>query len=301
MRTIVAGRYRKVARYTRALPGDSSPVRVAKAVATNGAQRYINIKNATEKLQWLLCANFDRRDACFVTCTFRDGSLPPTRAKAKELVSHLRQNLYRQWKRQGRALQSIYVVEGEGWRDLRQADDLWEVMPWRDKTRWEGLDTEAPPEETKPDEPIRLHAHLFLHLRREDYETVRSLWPWGHVYINPMKVNDLATFRRLAAYVTKEARMGKLPPGQRSYIPSQNLEQPKIEGHWCSEFEGIAIPPEADEIQRGGESNREFGASLEYVFYRMPRPSPPPMPYRSRGRIETDRPAGRKQQKLPRG
>lgn len=282
MRTIVAGRYRKVARYTRALPGDSGSVRSAKTAATNSAQHYINIKNSTEKLQWLLCANFDRKDACFLTFTFRDGDLPASRREATERFARYRRKLARDFSRRGGDFRSIYVVEGDAGVGSEQVSQTWEVSPWRDRRKWEGLDEEHGQEEA----PTRLHVHCFLLLRREDYDTVRSLWPWGHVFISPMKVNELSTFRRLAAYVTKEARAGKLRPGERSYIPSQSLEQPQTSGHWCSEFEGITVPAEASEISRGGESNREFGASMEYVFYRMPRPVQEVSPYKSRGRLK---------------
>ena len=65
IRTVYAGRYRKVARYTRAQPGDSKPVRQAKQTATNAAQKFINIKNSTERLELLLCSNFDSKESCF--------------------------------------------------------------------------------------------------------------------------------------------------------------------------------------------------------------------------------------------
>lgn len=290
MRTIVAGRYRKVARYTRALPGDSGSVRSAKTAATNSAQRYINISNSTEKLQWLLCANFDRRDACFLTFTFRDSDLPASRKEATERFARYRRKLARDFSRRGVDFPSIYVVEGDAGTGPEQVSQTWEVSPWRDRRKWERLDGEASQEEA----PTRFHVHCFLLLRREDFDTVRSLWLWGHVFISPMKVNALSTFRRLAAYVTKEARAGKLHPGQRCYIPSQNLEKPQISGHWCSEFEGIAVPASAEEIRRGSEQNPEFGASMEYVFYRMPRPTPETKPYRSRGRLDGCRSGKRK-------
>ena len=79
IRIRTAGRYRLVARCSRPLPGDSDATRTAKQAATTAAQKYINIKNATERLQLLLCANFDSKEACFCTFTCTDETLPANR------------------------------------------------------------------------------------------------------------------------------------------------------------------------------------------------------------------------------
>lgn len=287
MRVITAGRYRKVIRYTRVLPNDSKPVRAAKRAMTNSAQRYINIKNSTEKLQWLLCANFDHKEACFCTFNFRDDNLPATRAEVKQLIACCLQKLRREWKRQGRALKAVYTIEGDSLLSkpsAAQSDSVWETIPWCDKARWEMLGlTEQDPVE---DNPVRFHSHIFLLLNKEDYDVVRAFWPYGHVYINPMKVNDPLTFPRLASYAMKDVRNQRRPRNERGYVPSLNLIQPTIDGHWCNEFEGIVIPRGADDLGSGAERNGVYGDSMEYAFFRLPREQQVPTPYKSKGTLD---------------
>ncbi len=287
MRTMVAGRYLKIIRYTRPLPGDNKVVRQAKTAATNAAQRYINIKNSVEKLQLLLCANFDRKDACFCTFTFDDGSLPANRKHTQNIIATTFRALKKEFQRQGRDMKYIYVIEGES---LSAAPDAvpvtaqpWEITPWREQDKWSEMD--LLPATSAQELPTRFHAHSFMLLQKSDYETVRALWHYGHVYINPMRVNDLMTFQRLANYATKGARDKGLPNGTRVYTPSLGLEQPITEGHWCNAFEGIALPQGAEQLDRGTAANDIYGTSVEYLYCRLPRSQPPPKPYMGKGRI----------------
>ena len=109
MRTITAGRYQKTVRYTRVLPGDAKTVRAAKQAATNAAQKYINIKNTTENLQLLLCANFDRpKESRFCTFTFKPGAEPANQKHAGKIFAGFVRKL-RPYLKDSRY---IYVVEG---------------------------------------------------------------------------------------------------------------------------------------------------------------------------------------------
>lgn len=286
MRVRTAGRYRLVARYSRPLPGDSEPVRTAKQAATTAAQRFINIKNATERLQLLLCVNFDSKEACFCTFTFTDEALPANRKHAKAIFTDYLRKLRPDWKRTDRAFKYIYTVEGEPLSAFPSAAPVagqrWEVAPWRDEKRWEQLD-KAPQDMTEAQ--TRFHIHCFLLLGKADYEAVKALWPYGQVYISQMKVNELTTFQRLASYVTKESRAGAKGNGARAYTPSLNLDQPTVDGHWCTEFEGIVLPLGAEKISSGADSNEIYGSCMEYMFYRMPRPAQQPQPYKSKGKL----------------
>lgn len=287
IRTMTAGRYRKVVRYSRTIPNDSKATRQAKQAATTAAQKFINIKNATEKLQLLLCANFDRKDACFCTFTFTEYQLPANQKHARQVFRDYLNRLRPEWKRMERDFLYIYTIEGEPLSSAPTATPVesqqWEIVPWRDKEKWAQIDSQAAQEEPEP--PIRLHVHCFFLLQKGDYETVRALWPYGQVYINPMKVNELTTFQRLANYVTKEKRTGSKGNGSRAYIPSLNLSQPVKDGHWCSEFEGITLPRDAEEIKSGSERDEIYGTSMEYLLYRMPRSQQTPQPYRSKGKL----------------
>jgi len=286
IRELCAGRYRKVVRYTRALPGDSAPTRAAKQAATTAAQKFINIKNTTEHLELLLCANFDSKEACFCTFTFTEETLPANLKHVKRIFSGYLRTLRTDWTRSNRPLKYIYTIEGEPLAAFPSAVSVagqhWEVAPWRDRARWEQLDTAA--QETAEPQ-TRFHVHCFLLLRKADYETVRALWPYGQVYISQMKVNELTTFQRLASYVTKESRGGGKGLGSRSYVPSLNLEKPTVEGHWCSEHEGITMPRGAEAIKSGVERNGVYDSSMEYLFYRLPRPVQQPQPYKSKGKL----------------
>lgn len=288
IRTMVAGRYVKRVRYTRAMPSDNKAVRSAKRSATTAAQKFINIKNTAEKLELYLCANFDSKNACFCTFTFADDNLPANRKHTQAEYKAFLKRLSLEWKHQGRELKYIYTIEGESIiadpEAQRVEGNTWETEPWRVKSKWADLDTRAPQEKQKG--AVRLHAHCFLLLKKEDYETVRALWPYGKVYISRMKVNDRATFSKLASYVTKDCRSGQKRNGERAYIPSLNLEKPVVTGHWCSEMEAIAAPPGAEELQSGCERNSVYGSAMEYVYFRMPRKKPePPQPYKSKGKI----------------
>lgn len=287
IRTMIAGRYRKVVRYSRSLPSDNKTVRRAKHAATTAAQKFINVKNATEKLQLLLCANFDSKEACFCTFTFDDEHSPVNQKHTRQIFADYLKRLRPEWTRRGRMLKYIYTIEGEALASSPVDGQQWEVAPWRDKERWALMDESA--EEETSELSARLHVHCFLLLRKEDYEAVRSLWPYGHVYINQMKVNELTTFQRLASYVTKEKRSGGKGNGDRAYIPSLNLEPPVIDGRWCTEFEGIVLPQGAEEIKSGAERDEVFGSSMEYIIYRMPRQQQQSQPYKSKGAIRRNR------------
>lgn len=286
MRYRTAGRYQLITRYSRPLPGDSKTVKAAKQAATTTAQKYINIKNATERLQLLLCANFDSKEACFCTFTFTDEALPANRKHAKAIFAGYLRGLRKAWKQSARPFKYIYTIEGEPLTSCPAAAPVagnrWEITPWREEKRWEQLDTAAQ-EGTEP--PVRLHIHCFFLLQKTDYEAVKALWPYGQVHISQMKVNELTTFQRLANYVTKEIRAGTKGNGARAYTPSTNLDQPVIDGHWCNEFEGIALPRGAEKIASGADCNEVYGSSVEYLFCRMPRGAPQPQPYKSKGKV----------------
>ncbi|MCI8620158.1 MAG: hypothetical protein HFG44_08865 [Oscillospiraceae bacterium] len=285
IRTLTAGRYCKVVRYKRSIPSDGNIARNKKRAATTKAQQFINCKNATEKLEMLLCANFDSKESYFCTLTFDESHLPATRKEAIQVVSGYLRELRQEWTRHGRQLKYIYIVEGESLASsptARSVDNVsWEITPWKNREYWEMLDI---PRTTGKHEPSkRFHVHMFLLLQKKDCEVVRAMWTSGHIYINQMKVNETASFQRIAAYVTKEKRNNKMPNGARGYIPSKNLTQPVSEGHWCSECETIEPPRGAEVILSGREDT--FYSSYQYCYYRLPRPQQPPKPYKRKGNV----------------
>lgn len=271
-------------RYTRALPGDSQPVRTAKQQATNSAQRYINIRDCTERLLWLLCCNFDHKSAAFVTLTFDDAHLPTSRDGVKTAVQKLIRKARPAFRLRGLDFPCIYTVEGQPSWALPQADNVWETVPWKSSRQWDALDDNA--EDELREEAVRLHSHMFLLLPDpEDRELLRSLWPHGRCYINHIRVNDFRSFERLAAYVTKESRLGTRPEHERAYVPSLGLLKPAVDGHWCGESEGIALPHGAERLRSGESHDDTYNSHCEWITYRFPRPATMPKPYQSKGRI----------------
>lgn len=283
VRTIRAGRYIKSVRYRRSLPSDSDVVRAAKSATTSKAQKYINLKNAAERLQMLLCANYDTKDACFCTFTYSEDNLPANRKMSRQCIKDFLSVMRREWKKQGRELKYIYNIEGTSLAADPKAKPVegvqWEVRPWQVKSRWDTI--EKPGKKAK--DTVRFHEHCFLILNKADREMVQKLWVYGIVFINPIKVELPDTFHKLAYYVTKDARNGSLPSGARSYVPSRNLEQPVIESHWCEEYEVLQPPANAEHIHTANETTDY--ASFQYCSYRLPRQKRQPKSYKSKGRI----------------
>ena len=285
VRTITAGRYVKSVRYMRSLPGDSETVRAAKAATTNKAQRYINLKNAAEKVQMLLCAHFDEQDACFCTFTFRDDELPVNRKMTRQIFRSFLGAMRRKWRKRKRELKYIYTIEGTALGADPQATGIegmqWEIRPWMVQGRWEQVDK---PAKRSLKQGTRLHAHAFLTLDKKDRECVREMWPYGHVYINPMRVDLPDTFYKLSYYITKESRGKNIPAGARSYVPSRNLDQPVVDGHWCEAHEVFLPPADAECVHIANEATDY--TSFQYCSYRLPRAKKQPKTYRSKGRLK---------------
>jgi hypothetical protein len=284
VRTIQAGRYFKSVRYQRALPHDSVETRSAKSAATSRAQRYINLKNAAEKLQMLLCANFDDPASCFCTFTFSEDNLPANRKMTRQLFTGFISSLRRSRQRAGKPLIYIYNVEGTSLASdpaaLEPDNIRWEVKPWEVKTSWSLIDKKT----AQKKEGIRFHIHAFLILPKKDREAIKRKWVYGQVYINPIKVSLPDTFYRLSYYVTKESRSRSIPAGSRSYVPSRNLQQPVVEGHWCDAHEVFLPPANAEDVKTACETT-EY-SSFQYISYRLPRAKKHTKSYKSKGRLK---------------
>lgn len=295
IRTFSAGRYRKVIRYPRSLPGDNAAARQAKHQLSAAAQRYINIRDATENLQWLLCCNYDRKSAAFLTMTFDDDHLPDSRDGVRNYVRKFVRQARPYFEDRPEGFPVIYTIEGQPEPRLPQANSAWEVSPWKDTPKWNALDPKS--EDELRENTVRLHAHMFLLLpEKSDKELVKSLWSYGVAYINYIKVNDFQSFVRLAAYVTKESRLGTRPANERAYVPSLNLIKPSKDGHWAREFEAIGYPSGAEELGDGHDRDAVTGMETNWIMYRFPRSPQQPTPYKSKGRISSrGKPAKSKQ------
>ena len=219
-----------------------------------------------------------------MTLTFDDAHLPTSRDGVRTAVQKLIRKARPAFRVQGLDFPCIYTVEGRPNRSLPQADSTWETVPWKATRQWDALDDNA--EEELFETTVRLHAHMFLLLPEpEDRGLLRSLWQHGRCYINHIRVNDFRSFERLAAYVTKESRLGTRPEHERAYVPSLGLVKPSVDGHWCREGEGIALPLGAERLRSGNSHDDVYNSHAEWLTYRFPRPTTTPKPYRSKGRI----------------
>ncbi len=279
-KTVIAGQLRKVVRYSRALPKDSKVVRQAKQAATSAAQRYLNIKNATDRLELLFWSNFATKYAAFLTFTFDEDNLPANQKHTQGIFADCMTEYRKTAKAKGAPCGYVYTVEGVNLTHNPAAYPVaaqeFELEPWKVKEKWEQLG--APGAQDSQDKQPRLHVHCVMNLLPCDYDTIRALWPYGQVYISPIKINEAEAFPRLASYFTKESRSCAKEPGKRAYIPSRGLVQPVITGEWCSESEPLELPQGAESIKRGAEYNDTYGTSMEYLIYKLPGAQDGPKP-----------------------
>lgn len=184
IRTKRAGRRVKCVRYQRPLPCDTGRARAAKMRHTKAAQRFINCKNTTEKLELLLFANFDSPLACFVTLTYDGSHLPRSKAAAKANMAKVNERMRCDKRKRGEPFPYVYTTEGAAQASTESIDvgaDTWEVCPWEVKERWEELG-EKPAEWANGE--ARLHHHAIMLLSDSDFDALRAAWPHGAVYIS---------------------------------------------------------------------------------------------------------------------
>lgn len=106
----------------------------------------------------------------------------------------------------------------------------------------------------------RWHIHLVLRETEFPPETVRALWPHGHVDAAPLLRQD-GGFLRIAAYINKERAGGKIPLGRHPWSCSRSLNRklPRPE-RWRDESGVIEIPQDAVWTGRRTDVVNEWGA-----------------------------------------
>ena len=286
IRTKRAGRRVKCVRYQRPLPCDTGRARAAKMRHTKAAQRFINCKNTTEKLELLLFANFDSPLACFVTLTYDGSHLPRSKAAAKANMAKVNERMRCDKRKRGEPFPYVYTTEGAAQVSTESIDvgaDAWEVCPWEVKERWEELG-EKPTEWANGE--ARLHHHAIMLLSDSDFDALRAAWPHGAVYISRIKVDDISSFERLASYITKDSRAEKTKTGERAYTPSEGLVQPEVSGRWVEEYEDI-VPPTGAVLISDTRDETQYSSYHQCSFI-LPKEAKLPeeyqSPYKSRKR-----------------
>lgn len=230
MITVRAGRLFFGVAYTQARACDPPQVRAAKSKVSTAARRKMNHTHAWQKLMAILAANFGSKDLV-VTPSYDDDHLPATRKAANACMSRYIRLLRQEFRQKGRDLKYVYCTENK-----------------HSEGRW--------------------HHHLVI--PAADYETIRSLWPYGtDIEIEPL---DMWGYMELAKYLTKEAREPGAPVGARSWTSSQNLAKPVRESRMVEDFVSLTPPPGAVVLSRDSKSN-EWGC-YEYLCCLLPEDPP---------------------------
>ena len=214
---IRAGRLVSAVLYTQPTAADEPHVRAAKQKVSSAARERLNHTASWKKCEALMAENFDAGDL-WVTLTYRDAQLPPTREAAVRCCNAFLSLLRLQ--RRARGEEVLY---------LKNVEHL-----------------------TDDDEEGRWHHHLVLNATGQDYEEIRSLWSkWGdNVDFEPLLGNG-EDYASRARYLCKERQ----PAGKQTWTPSRNLRRPVRESELVDDALTLAAPPGAVILDQEQKSN----------------------------------------------
>ena len=234
---IVAGPLRAEVLYS--VPDRRQPEqqRAARCRASTEAQRLLNMKHSRIKLEFLLAANFSRKDL-FVTLSFSDESLPATRESCRRCIKAFFRDLRAQRrKRDLPALRYVYAIEnkhGDG----------------------------------------RFHVHIVLDgTGPRDLEDIASLWTFGGADVQRLGSHfwddnaGTVSFEKLSRYMCKERTDPGLV-GAQGWTPSKNLARPAVSSQRVPDSAKLDPPAEAVLLERREEINA-FG---EFYFLKYAAP-----------------------------
>ena len=241
---VLAGRLVTAVLYTQPTSSDEPTARAAKTKISSAARQKLNHKASWQKLEALLAANFDSADL-FVTLTYRDETLPPTREAAGRNVSRFLQLLRVQ--RAARGEELLYVKNTE-----HLTDD-------GSEGRW--------------------HHHLVINATGNDFDEIRSLWSrWGDNVDFELLLGDGEDYASRARYLCKE----RPPAGKQAWTPARGLRRPRRESELVDDSLTLEAPMGATVLERDQVIN-SWG-SYVYIKYLLPkRPDPRPTRRRRRG------------------
>lgn len=166
-------------------PKDSARVRADRSRATSKAQERVNQTNSKIKLAMLIGGNFGPDDL-LITPTFSPENLPATYAEFQKKVRKFYDLLRAARRKQGEKTRYIYAPHHT------------------DKVRW--------------------HIHGLINAAGpEDWETIKSLWPWGDVHIKRIKDTAYSTPDAMAGYLI--GGWADRPNSARAWCASTNLKK----------------------------------------------------------------------------
>ena len=236
MTLIRAGRLVRAVIYTQAMPGDTPAQRAAKTRVSSEARIRLNRRASWEKCEEVLAANFDADDL-WITFTYRDADLPPTREAAVRCLNRFLSML-----RQARA------ARGESVLYVKNVEHL-----------------------TDSGEPGRWHHHVVLNSTGADYEEIRALWSaWGDNVDFESLLGNGQDYESRARYLCKERQ----PPGKQTWTPSRGLLRPQRTSELVDDALTLNVPADAVLIDRDAKENA-WGSFL-FVKYLLPRRPQPP-------------------------
>lgn len=217
--------------YTAPAPRDPAAIRAEKRKITTAAQAKINAKLCWQSLMRLLASNFLPGHALVITLTFDEDHLPAERKGAQAALKKFRGRMAKSRQRRGRTFFAAYSIEHV-----------------HEHGRW--------------------HVHLVVNATGNDYQEIRSCWPFGtDVEIHPLEVNRKKDYETLARYMCKERPDSA---GQHVWGCTRNCRRPVKETRIVPDDTPLIVPDDAVNVIRESYQNR-FGL-FEYVRYTMTEP-----------------------------
>ena len=213
--------------------------RAARTRASSMAQQLLNHKNSLLRLKLLLAANFDLHDL-WVTLTFSDEYLPPTREAVRRRVKRFFADLRRVRALRGGGVRYIYSIEGGS-------------------GRW--------------------HVHMVLSSTgADDLRQIVAWWPWGSADVERIGKRhaehghpDLDT---LAGYLAKEGRASG-GVGRQAWTPSKGLRQPVVESRRVPDSADVDAPPPGAVGVVASRTEGAWGTFIFLQYWAPPAPTPP--------------------------
>lgn len=200
--------------------------RAAKSQATSRAQKRVNQQLSKIKLAMKIGGNFGPDDL-FITLTFSPENLPASYAELQEKVRKFYDLIRSERRTRGRETRYIYAPHHS------------------EKVRW--------------------HIHGPINAAGpEDWETIKSLWPWGDVHIKRIKDTAYSTPDAMAGYLI--GGWEDRPNSARAWCGSTNLKK-IVATTYREHTEAARLELPADcELCECDSWSTQWG-SYEYVSY----------------------------------
>lgn len=207
-------------------PQDKAISRAEKSKATSKSQERVNQNNSKIKLAMLIGGNF-APDDLFVTPTYSPEHLPATYTEHQENVRRFFDLFRPVRKKQGHETKYIYA--------------------------------------THHTEKIRWHCHSIINaVGPEDWETIKSLWPWGDVHIKRIHETPYSTPDAMAGYLI--GGWSDRPNSARAWCASTNLNRTVVTtARERNQVARLELPTNCELCER--DSWDTIYGSYEYISY----------------------------------